>query len=169
MSNNYSPFSPSMPTAAAKTSANVFLLSNNINSSLAKTKTDLQKIESIQRNLLSQSSIQTPKRSTQSSEHAIVSKSTAEISKTAALDFTSSSRFKANSSSTTAGGATQPVQSEKAPVPTKTKSPPALTNLELKPATVEVYFRSSSGKSQKIEKKAIPTTIFPPPKINLKA
>jgi hypothetical protein len=51
----------------------------------------------------------------------------------------------------------------------KVKSPPTLTSLELKPATVEVYFRSSSGKTNKIEKKAIPATIFPPPKINLKA
>lgn len=32
-----------------------------------------------------------------------------------------------------------------------------------------VYFRSSSGKSHKIEKKTLPTTIFPPPKIGLKS
>lgn len=46
--------------------------------------------------------------------------------------------------------------------------PLQLTSLELKPTTVEVYFRSSSGKSKKIERKAIPTTIFSPPKIGVK-
>jgi hypothetical protein len=45
--------------------------------------------------------------------------------------------------------------------------PMQLTSLELKPTTVEVYFRSSSGKSKKIERKAIPATIFSPPKIGV--
>jgi hypothetical protein len=49
------------------------------------------------------------------------------------------------------------------------KQQPSLTSLELKPATVEVFFRSTSGKSQRIERKAIPATVFPPPKISLKS
>lgn len=46
-----------------------------------------------------------------------------------------------------------------------------VTSLSLKPATVEVYFRSNSGKAQKVDnnRKSIPTTIFPPPKIGLKS
>ena len=53
--------------------------------------------------------------------------------------------------------------------PVRVKQQPSLTSLELKPATVEVYFRSTSGKSQRVERKAIPATVFPPPKIGLKS
>ena len=151
----------------------MFLLSNNVNSNLAKTKTEIQKIESIQRNLLSQSTIQaaSSKRNLNSNDHPVTSKSTAELTKTH-IEFTN--KLKINNSLNLASSLTQSAGSatnatNQPPIPIKTKSPPALTNLELKPATVEVYFRSSSGKTQKIEKKAIPTQIFPPPKINLKA
>jgi len=45
-----------------------------------------------------------------------------------------------------------------------------VASLALKPATVEVYFRSNSGKAQKVEnRKPVPATIFPPPKIGLKS
>ncbi len=168
--------SQSTPNVVPKSNTNVFLISNNINNSLAKTKTEIQKIESIQRNILSQSTIHTAssKRNLNSNDHSATSKSTAELAKTH-IEFTN--KLKINNSLNLASSLTQSAGSatnvsnttNQPPLPIKTKSPPALTNLELKPATVEVYFRSSSGKTQKIEKKAIPTTIFPPPKINLKA
>ena len=45
-----------------------------------------------------------------------------------------------------------------------------VTSLSLKPATVEVYFRNNSGKAQKIDnRKSVPSTLFPPPKIGLKS
>jgi hypothetical protein len=44
-----------------------------------------------------------------------------------------------------------------------------VTNLSLKPATVEVYFRNNSGNTKKIERKSLHSTIFPPPKIGLKS
>ena len=52
---------------------------------------------------------------------------------------------------------------------TRTRTQFPLNTLELKPSTVEVYFRSSSGKSQRQERKSIPATLFPPPKIGLKS
>ncbi len=57
-----------------------------------------------------------------------------------------------------------PTTGFKAPLKTNVAS------LSLKPATVEVYFRSNSGKAQKVEnRKSVPATLFPPPKIGLKS
>ncbi|CAF0708512.1 unnamed protein product [Brachionus calyciflorus] len=51
----------------------------------------------------------------------------------------------------------------------RNKNQSNLTSLELKPATVEVFFRTRSGKTERIERKPIPTTVFPPPKIVIKS
>lgn len=137
--------------------SNVFLISHNSNNSLSKTKTDLQKMESsVQRTLLSQ---QTTKSSSSASKAEFNSK----------LQFTNSLNIQQQQISQTLTTPHPTIQYSFGHPALKVKSPPSLTSLELKPATVEVYFRSSSGKSNKIEKKAIRATLFPPPKINLKA
>ena len=121
-----------------------------------RTKTDYL----IQRNALSSSVFS--KRSINANETP-ATKSIAEINKVTA----DLAKLRANAHTNASLTQTTPTPTTTSTF-TRSKQQP-LTNLELKPATVEVYFRSSSGKTQRIERKAIPTTIFPPPKINLKA
>ena len=133
---------------------------------LTKSKADLAQQ---QRNALSSSLLNTKQKTSKSpsdylpraSDFSKLAELSSKMSKNQAA---AAAAAAAVSGSSLTASTTNSISGYKTPLKTN------LANLSLKPATVEVYFRNQSGKTPKaLERKSIPTTIFPPPKIGLKS
>ena len=129
---------------------------------LTKSKADLAQQ---QRNALSSSLLNAKQKTSKSPSDYLPRAS--DFSKLAEL----SSKMSKNQAAAALSGSSLTASTTNSISGYKTPLKTNLANLSLKPATVEVYFRNQSGKTsgKALERKSIPTTIFPPPKIGLKS